>query len=643
MKKPSNLGSARAADSPKSISHLNPESPAPDEEEVTLYDPAPLGWKAFLLGVWRYHPTQRAAAASGWKAVLLGVWRYRWLLAITITLLTLIFWVIPAGFMALLERLERRQSRKLTAMATEYLKEGKIDEMRMGLATALKLNPENAEALRLMARLQMAQGSNAEALDAMRQLTETGQLSFADLRSYAILAAREGYPALAERLVNSASRGGNTVLRHLLRAQVNEAKNDPAGVEKELREAVAVDESGEAGMYLARFLTSRRLNAQTAPEILEILRKTSGRKEQMGAEALALGISSGVVPPAEMAGWISSLRSHPKVSERGLILADEAEMRVRPETKSQVVDQLAKRLQGKPLLERLQGMALAIQVGEPQTAVSLINPTEAASYAGIFQMWLDALAVQNRWAEILDVLGREGQPLPEYQKGLYTGRALVALGKTAEGQRAYGKALEEAFPKREEFLVAVAYLGQAGEDDLFEQGLRKALEDAEGRTEVMKAVVPAVAGRLDAARTRRIYEIAAALPGAGEDLILQNDLDYLSLVLGQPVDVRVLAERSRANPRDFSFRVTHALALLRAGNAKQALQELEDCEPDVVVESLVPSQRMVVASALAAAGKTREAEYVAATILPASLSGQEAAFLMEQLGKALPAQNGNGG
>jgi hypothetical protein len=173
--------------------------------------------------------------------------------------------------------------------------------------------------------------------------------------------------------------------------------------------------------------------------------------------------------------------------------------------------------------------------------------------------------------------------------------------------------------------------------------LRRALQDfPEKRTDVMRAVVPAVAARRDLARTLKAYEIASQVEGVGGDLTMQNDRDYLALVLGRPVDAQAVAGRSEANPRDFSFRVTSAMALMRAGRGKEALKVLEDCEPDVHVESLVPSQRMVVASALAAAGKTREAEYVAATILPASLSGQEAVFLMEQLKKALPVQNGNG-
>jgi tetratricopeptide (TPR) repeat protein len=513
-------------------------------------------------------------------------------------------------------------------MATEYLREGKGEEARMGLQAALRLDPKNGEALRLMARLRLAQGANAEALDKMRQLSESGQLSLSDLTAYATLAAREGDSALADRLVESAARGGNTVLRHLLRAQVNEAKNDPAGVEKELREAVAIDESGEAGMILARFLVARRLNPQTAPEILEILKKTSGRKDSMGMEALAMGLSAGLVPPQEWEAWITALREHPSVDAPRLLLADVAEIRLRPATKTEVVRRMADRLHGKPLGERSEGMAMAMRMGEPEIASGLLEPAEASGNAQLFAMWLDALSFQNRWPEILEALNREGQPLPETLKGLYTGRALVAMGKKEEGQRAYGKALEGAFQKREEFITAVAYLGRAGEDFIFEQGLRKALEDSKGRAEVLRAVVPAVAGRRDAAQTRRVYEIAASMPGAGEDLVLINDMDYLSLVLGQPVDVQILAERSRANPRDFSLRVTHALALLRSGKAKQALQELENCEPDVHVATLPPQQKAVVAAALALSGRDNEAKGTLMTIPPMSLSKQEADFLM---------------
>jgi tetratricopeptide (TPR) repeat protein len=541
-------------------------------------------------------------------------------------------------------KLERRQSRGLVAKAEGYLKEGQGEAARMGLETALRLDPKNAQALRMLARLREAQGAGPEAMDAMRRLSESGQMTLDDLSAYAVMAARQGDMPLAERLADAAAQGGNPVLRHLLKAEVGMAGNKPEGVEKELRAAVEADKSGMAAMSLARFLTSQGLTAQSGPEVLEILRGASKRQDAVGAEALAMGLRTGVVPRAEAAQWIAAARSHPAAGPRVWAAADMVEIALDPKSKGGVARRAAERVQGKPVEERVAVMVWAMRVGEPQVASGLITPEEAAQVAGVFSVWLDSLSMQGRWDEVSAALAREGQPLPGFLAELYRGRALVERGKVEEGRRAYAKALEAAYAKREDFIQAVAYLGTTGEDWAFEQGLRRALKDfPDKRGDVMRAVVPAVAARRDAKRTRKVYEIASQVEGMDGDLTMQNDRDYLALVLGMPVDAQAVALRSEANPRDFSFRVTSAMALIRAGRGKEALKVLEDCEPDVHVESLVPSQRMVVASALAAAGKTREAEYVAATILPASLSAQEAVFLVEELKKALPAQGRGGG
>ncbi|MEN9469989.1 MAG: hypothetical protein RL630_1722, partial [Verrucomicrobiota bacterium] len=131
-----------------------------------------------------------------------------------------------------------------------------------------------------------------------------------------------------------------------------------------------------------------------------------------------------------------------------------------------------------------------------------------------------------------------------------------------------------------------------------------------------------------------VYEIAASAPALKNDLTLQNDIDYLSLILGRPVDARAIALRSEANPRDFSFRVTHALALLKAGEGRKALEVLENCEPDVHVLTLPPHHKAIVAAAMASAGKQNEALQVAYQIAPMAVSQQEAAFLVEKLGMA---------
>lgn len=562
---------------------------------------------------------------------ILRSWWFR-----SLVVLALLGGCVWAGQWAL-GKFERRQSRQLVEMASGYLQEGKVEEARMGLDTAVRLDPRNAQALRMLARLREAQGSGQEAMEAMRRLSESGQLTLDDLSTYSMMAARNGDSALAERLADAAARGGNPVLRHLLRAELAAGKNDLEGAEKELREAAEADKAGGAKLALARFLVQRRLNAETAPEVLKMLQELSANQGPLGAEALALGVAGGVVPRDGMGAWITSMRAHPAKNGRMLLLADTAEVALAPDGKTAVAGRMAARLQGAAVEERVQGMVWAMRMGEPAVASGMLSPEEAAKDAGVFSAWLDALAVQGKWQEISAQLAREGQPLPVYLRTLYAGRALVEQGKVAEGRAEYAKALQVSYANREDFIRTVAYLATAGDEGLFEQGLRRALEDKpDRRDEVMRAVVPAVASKRDAAETLRVYEIAASVPGAAEEGTLQNDMDYLALVLDRPVDGRRIALRSGANPRDFSYRLTHAMALIREGKGKEALQVLEDCEPDVFVPALPPHQKAVVAAALASAGKPQEAVHVASMVPPAGISRQEADFLVERIRAANP-------
>ena len=571
------------------------------------------------------------AESGGFFERMGRLWQRRWVRIPVV--LALIGCLVGGGLWAV-GKFERRQSRKLTDLAANYLKEGKAEEARMGLETALRLDPRNAKALRMIAGLRRAQGADPEALDAMRRLAESGQMSLDDLVIYAQMAARAGDLALAERLANNAGRGGNTVLRHMLRAELGAAKNDPEAVEKELRAAAEADESGQSKLALARFLVQRRLNAETAPEVLAMLRSLSSKNDALGAEAIGMILAAGLVPQSEVEVLVKAIRQHPATNPRLLILADSTEVALNPTQKAEVVRRTAERLKGAPVEQRVEAMVWAMRLGEPATASALITPEEASKEAKVYSLWLDSMAQQNRWEEITAQLSKEGSPLPAYLQGLYAGRALVAAGRGNEGRAEYAKALQTASPKREEFLQAVAYLGAAGEDGLFEQGLRKALEKPDDAQAVMRAVVPAVAMRRDAAQTLKVYEIAASAPALKNDPTLQNDIDYLALMLGRPVDARAIAQRSESNPRDFAFRVTYALALLKAGDGRKALEVLENCEPDVHVVSLPPHHKAIVAAAMASAGKQKEALQVAYQIAPMAVSQQEAAFLVEKLGVA---------
>lgn len=539
-----------------------------------------------------------ALAGSGWG----GLWAYR--------------------------KFKVARSGALAEMAVSYLQEGKPAEARMAVETALRLQPSNAAALRMLARLQAAAGEGAAALETWGKLAGSGGMTLEDLTVYAKSAAAAGESALAERLADAAARGGNSALRHLLRAELKGRKNDPEAVEIELRAAVEVDTTGNAKVMLAKFLLQRPLSEGTATELRGVLRELSERRDVAGAEALAGGLVRGVVPPGEMPEWIAALRSHPAVNSNLLLLADAAELQSTPGGKEGIVDSVVARMEGKPLEERFAGMQWLTRFGEPGRGAALIGRDEALQRREVLMAWMDAQSQSKNWPAVLDVLSQENVPLPGHFLKLYRGRTLKALGRVEEGDREFQEAYGMTISKPDEFREVLAYLILAREDALFERGLAEALKDKDAAAATFRALVPPIAARQDAARLLSAYEIAkGASPELAAELTLQNDMDYLSLVLGRPVDAAAVALRSEGNPRDFALRSTQGLSLLLAGKPQDDLAYLDACEPDVHVASLPPHQKLVVALALAANGRQQEANGVMALVPPFSISRQEVGLL----------------
>lgn len=529
-------------------------------------------------------------------------------------------------------KLKGRQSRHLTKMAMDYLQQNKVAEAEMSLETAVRLNPKNAEALRLLARLQGSTGKGTQSLETWQKLAASGGITLDDLAQYSMAATREGDQALAERVANAAAAGGNTVLKHLLRGNLFLSKNDIPGAEAEFRKAVEVDETGDSQAMLARFLLAHRLSADTLPEIRELLRELSKRPDAAGLEALSTAITRGLLPPAELPVWTSALRQHPKSTAQALLLADLTDIQLQPETKPAVLAKMLERMKGAPVNDRAAGLQFLILMGEPAQAAGLLTRNEALTKRETLSLWIDAQSLTKNWPAILDVLAEPNLPLPAHLAKLYQGRALVMSGKEAEGRAAYVEALRETAGTKADFLETLAYMNLSGEDALFEQGLQRALSDPATAKESFLRILPSVAMRQNAARTLRAYEIAAATsPELAKDLTLQNDMAYLNLLLGLPVDTKKVAFQSDANPRDFAFRVTYALALLQAGKNKEALTLLENCEPDVFVPTLPPHHKAIVAIALAANGRKKEALGAISTVPPQELSVQEIELLRSYL------------
>jgi tetratricopeptide (TPR) repeat protein len=568
---------------------------------------------------------------------LLGSWEgffrkaFKWG-GIAVLVLGLLAGALWGGRFAL-GKLERRQSRELANAAMENLGQGRPKEARMALETAVRLDPANARALRLLAGMQQAGGSGAEAIQTMQSLAKTGSMTTRDFHAYFSLALRQGDFPLARRLADAASKGDSPALRHRLLARVAMGAENPAEAERELREAVAADRTGQSRLELAKFLFSRNLDPATRVEVLELLRGVSALPDSNGAEALMLGLASGQLPLMETDGWITALRAHPAATARQRFAADRAEAHLHPKRKSETARRAARRLAPRPLAERAEAMDWALALGEPESATMLVRPAEALQNPKLLAGWIDAHSRMGKWNESLRLLNAENPP-PGWLLGLFESRALLEEGDPERSREAVEHALGEVRAKPDDFLRAVVFLAAVGGEVEFEKAFQEVLaKNPENSVAVLRAVLPAMDVRRNAVPVFRAFELVTAEGNASFDPLLQNEMDHCALLLGRSVDLESLAARSAEVPSHFPFRATHALGLLKEGHAHEAMQVLEDCKPDVQVALLPARQKMVVASAFAAVGNRDMARQLAGAIPPGEIWPQEAALFSELLAK----------
>ena len=528
------------------------------------------------------------------------------------------------GIVWLTPKLKARQSQEFLKVAEGYLNTGKTREAVISLNSSLRLMPDNPSALRLLARIQTAQGDPV-ALDNWNKLLATGKVKLEDLIMFAQVAANQQDWALADRLADATALSGNKGLPHLIRARLLRLKGDPSLIEAELRQAIEKDETLLSKRALAELLLSQRLNETQSREVFEILREISKSQDAIGAEALASALFKGIVPPDEIPGWIAAIRAHPYSSQRLLCMADYTQSLCGLASHDEVVTKLRARIEKAPLKERAEGMEWLLNMGEPEMAANLLSPSEAQLSESSYFIWLDANSLIGNLPMVLKSLDDPANPIKEdYLIQLYKAGAYVTAGRQEEAEPLFFSAFEQSQADKTKFLRCLAFLNISRRDDLFEKGLEKVLSDSSDAADCFKALLPSTYLRRDSAATLRYYELAAQCsPQLASDMALTNDLFYLKILMGQQEVAEKVAALSQANPMDQSLRITHAFAVLKSGNSAGALKVLQDSEKQMAATTLFPHEKVVVAAILNANDRAKEAELVTRMVQPHQLSVQE--------------------
>jgi Tfp pilus assembly protein PilF len=262
-----------------------------------------------------------------------GVHRWRHLL-----ILLLIGLVAGAGYAGhwAYGKILNRQAFALVGRAMDDMREGNIQNARMGAETALRIKPGHAHATRLLARIQAASGQPEAALATFQKLTDERQLTLDDLKLYARLASHKGENQLATRLAKIAAQSGDPAFPHLLNANTLLRQKKTAEAEAELRAAVAVDQTDTSKVAFLDFLLSTRRPGQSHIEAATMIQEFSARDDALGAKALALGLRTDLMNPDKRGEWIEKLRAHPEADADQRLIADSAALADDPDTKAEL-------------------------------------------------------------------------------------------------------------------------------------------------------------------------------------------------------------------------------------------------------------------------------------------------------------------
>jgi tetratricopeptide (TPR) repeat protein len=523
------------------------------------------------------------------------------------------------GGAAALKAVHEWQSERLGNLSIEYAKKNQWQEASMSAETALRLNPNQPVALRQMAAFAASRGENAEARIFYERLSISGGATKEDLRGYAFAALRSGYGAEAKQIAAFLKEKGDEEFPLLLEAQELAANNEYKGVLEKLRQAASLQGADTAKLELARFLIANP-NAETRRELAVLLNELSTNIGLVGAEALAMSFVASLVDTQSAPDRIQKLRNHPARTNDMELVADMAEASINPVALDDITERMKKRLAGAPIKDRVSAARWILAVGRPEVALSLIPDFRASPDS--MSLWIDAEAAQGRWESIAEELAKDSNPLPPHLALLYKGRALMMSGNEVSKVRPiFEEALSKSSASPDTLAETLAFLMASGEQDLFAKGFKTLFQNPQEAGANFDNFIFKVRGGGDALLMLDLFQMAQSASAPIINPNFADGADYYRLVLGKPIDVRLLEQRLKDDQGNQSTKYLQAFSLLRSNREKNSLAIVEEITVDP--RSMTSQQNLIAALIYAANGRMVEANQRAELIPTSTLTIQE--------------------
>jgi len=524
------------------------------------------------------------------------------------------------------------RARDLAGKAKENFEKANYRMAWLQINSAKDLRGNEPEVLRVMGMIEAAIGK-ASALDSYEKLAQKTELTPEDLQARAEIATRFGTDEQFSQAVTALDASGQSLEAGKLRTTRQLRRGDIDRAISEARTAAAVSDDAALKLALARLLVQRyrpefgpgrNPSAEALARSAEVVEIIDGLLETpQRNEALALALSEVNTVPKNRQRWAALAMEKVETDNPALLPAAAVLVRSGQKTSEQIHEQLRPIFDAAPLERRAAYSLWLTGAGLPKESLTLITAQEADESAAAFGARIEALFATENFDGVLAAV-ESGSNIDADVRLSVKARAEYARGRGAQGGAAALREAMDAAAKSRRLEMIMPTADALGASTVVEEKIAELCGDPAVADYVFRVARDRFSrsGRSSLLATS-LERARAALP---QSPAVQDYLRYLALIGKGQVDLDETAAASAAEPANVTFRITHALNLLKNNQPAEALKVFDDVI--IFANRLPPGQLAVIAAVLSAGGDAKRARSAAALLDPDLLLPGEYALVL---------------
>lgn len=509
------------------------------------------------------------------------------------------------------------------------------------LSSARALRENDVEVLRAGAAVESRFGLPS-ALEYWDRLEEKTQLTKEELVERARATARFGSKDQFDAAALAVENAGLQLEAAQLRAARFMSRGDmDAAIEETARTADVLDDPGlkldHARLLLRRHMDrlSNPQDSQTAAiadKISAIIDSLAGTAQEN--EALALGLAFLQPEDDKRSRWAEQALQNVSADNPALLAAASVAVQTGREKPADLYRRLRPVFDAAPLDRRSAFSLWLTRQGMPAEALTLITAQEASESAEAFAARIEALAAMKNWNALIETSNMQGKA-PASMRLASRARAEFASGYEQSGMTSAADAVRVAASEGnvEAVMVSMDAMGARAAVD-------NALVELCGDSRYADTAFRLARERFTKREARGGAALAAAMDRAAvaapDSPALGDYRRYVALIEepvesgseGQVAELpspEVTGKAVEVTPADPAARITHGLALVRAGRGKEALAIFEDFT--IYFNRLPPPMQAALVSIVSAGGQPQVGAEMAKRINTAVLAPEEKGLL----------------